>query len=372
VTIRLVTLGVVLLVSTARYAGGQPKSPARSWFAWVDSLVTEQARVLGLPGVAVTVVENGGVLLERGYGQRDVRRADASVVVNTPFNIASMTKIFTATVVTQLAREGRLELDAPVRRYEPSLPPQYASLTIRQLLTHTSGIARDLRRSNEDDPDEADYRARLLVSQPAAAPGARFEYSNTGYTVLGWVIEAIEGIPLHRVLRNRIFEPLRLDQASYREPLGAARAMPHNVVGGAPQSVAYVTGGHGSGGMALSVSDLARYAVALQRHRLLDSAWQDTTWVGGRLNTGDAAWTTQFGDSATYGFGWFVSRYRGRRAITHGGGINGYSSMLLHLPAERLTIGVIGNARAPVEPIVRAIADRCLQQGCIVRGATRP
>jgi CubicO group peptidase (beta-lactamase class C family) len=184
--------------------------------AIVDSLVLSEALSRGVPGVAVAIVADGEVLVRRGYGIADVVSGRA-VTEETPFNGASVTKPFTAAVVQMLAAEGRIRLDAPASDYL-RLPSAYQRITIRQLLTHTSGIARDLRRDNDDDPDAAEYRRRLDGSEPSAPPGSRFEYSNTGFTVLGWLVEAVEGQPLDAVLQRRVFQPLGMRQARYRAP----------------------------------------------------------------------------------------------------------------------------------------------------------
>ena len=344
----------------SREAHGQCSE--RTLLRFADSVVASNAPTLSLPGVAVVVVRGGRLVLLKGYGTRDIAHPDARVAITTPFNIASLTKPFTATVVLQLVREGRIAHDAPVRTYLDWFPQQFAPITVRQLLTHTSGVVRDVRESNEDDPTASVYQARIREAPPAAAPGERYEYSNVGFTLLGWIVEAVERAPLDSVFRMRLFRPLQMSQAAYRAPLqaDASRAKPHNVVDGKPQPVAYVSGGFGGGGLSLSIGDLAKFAVAIQRQSLLPAAWQDSAWASVRLVNGRPSSTQMFGQAAAYGFGWFVAKYRERRAVTHSGGINGYSSMLLHFPDDALSIGVLSNARAPVEPIVRALADRCV------------
>ncbi|MDX2057926.1 MAG: serine hydrolase domain-containing protein [Gemmatimonadales bacterium] len=328
----------------------------------VDSLVVAEALSRGVPGVAVAVVADGKVILRRGYGVADVTTG-RRVSDTTPFNIASVTKPFTAAVVQLLAGEGRIQLDAPVSTYLP-MPASYSRITVRQLLTHTSGIARDLRRDNDDDPDAAEYRRRLDASVPSAEPGTRFEYSNTGFTVLGWMVEAVEGRPLEEVFRRRLFGPLGMRQARYRAGFAQdpARARPHEVVGGVPGSATAISGGFGSGGLSLSAADFAAFAVALQGGRFLASAQLDTAWTPGRLADGTPAGARLNTDADGYGFGWFITTLDGRRLVTHGGGITGFSANLYHFPDERLTIAIVANVKgrddrvAPVDPLARRIA----------------
>jgi CubicO group peptidase (beta-lactamase class C family)/ketosteroid isomerase-like protein len=346
---------------------------ARQHDAAIDSLVAAEALSRGVPGVAVVIVSGGSIVVQRGYGTAD-RATGRPVTAATPFNIASVTKPFTALLVQMLVSEGKVQLDVPASRYLP-LPAPYRALTVRQLLNHTSGIARDLREHNDDDPDSGDYRRRLDASAPSARPGERFEYSNTGYTVLGWLVEAVEGEPLAAVLRRRVFEPAELRQAGYRLSIAAdpARARPYHVLDGAARDTISITGGFGSGGMSLSAADFAAYAVALQQGRLLAGGAAEVAWKPGRLLTGAPARVRVNTDADGYGFGWFLTTYGGHRLVTHGGGITGYGANVYHFPDAQLTIAVLANSKArddgmaPVDPLARRLADWCL-----AREACRP
>jgi CubicO group peptidase (beta-lactamase class C family) len=332
----------------------------------VEQLVSAEALSRGVPGMAVAVVADGRILLERGYGIADVA-SERRVTPETPFNIASVTKPFTAALVLMLVKEGRVKLDRAAGDYL-ELPTGYRGITVRELLTHTSGIARDLRRRIDDDPDVEDYRARLAESRPVARPGTKFEYSNTGYTVLGWLVERVEREPLQAVLRRRIFEPLGMRHARYRAPLAEdpERARPHVVIGGRARPTRSTTGGFGSGAISMSASDLAAFGVALQTDRFLDRSDLQAAWAPGRLADGRVVSVRLDTASDSYGFGWFLTWFAGRRVVTHGGGINGYSARLFHLPRERVTIAVLANAKnrddgvVPVDPVSRRIAEYCL------------
>lgn len=332
----------------------------------VDSLVFVEALMRGVPGVAVAIVASGKVVLQQGYGIADVAGARA-VDEHTPFNIASVSKPFTAAVIMMLATEQRIRLDAPASAYL-RLPLVYRDITVRQLLTHTSGIVRDLRRDNDDDPDAAEYRTRLEASRPSSPPGARFEYSNTGFTVLGWVVEAVEGRPLEDVLRRRIFGPLGMAQARYRATLAndPQRARPHQVDGKVTRPAHFVSGGFGSGGISLSAADLAAFAVGLQAGKLLSGRQLERAWTPGTLADGTAARVRLNSDADGYGFGWYITTFAGRRLLTHGGGITGFSANLYHFPDQELTIAVLANAKsrddgaAPVDVLARRLSEHFL------------
>lgn len=340
--------------------------------AAVDSLVAAEALDRGVPAVAVVIVADGRVIVQRAWGLADVESRRAATAA-TPFSIASVAKSFTAAVALQLVAEGAVGLDDPVINHLPSLPYRYADITVRQLLTHTSGIARDLRLDNFDDPDRATYEARLDTASASAPPGQRFEYSNTGYTVLGWLVSEVEGEPLADVLRRRLFEPLGMAQARYRAPLAddPLRALPHALEDGEPRPAEFISGGFGSGGISMSAADAAAFALAVQDGSFLPASLADTAWTPARLGDGAEVDLQMFGQPASYGFGWFLASYDGRPMMTHGGGIEGYSANLYHFPEERLTIVVLANTKgrddgtAPVDPLARRLADRCLERdGC--------
>jgi CubicO group peptidase (beta-lactamase class C family) len=334
----------------------------------LDSIVAAEAIDRGVPGLAVAVVADGEVAFQRAYGYAD-RSTGRVATAATPFNIASVTKPFTSAVVMQLVEEGKVRLEDRVKTHLAWLPARYEALTVYQLLTHTSGIARDLRLDNFDDPDEATYRARLDTASASASAGERFEYSNTGYTVLGWLVEAVEGEPLARVLERRIFEPLGMRHARYRAPLSAdaLRARPHAMTEEGAAAEEYITGGFASGGMSMSVADAAAFGLALQEGRFLSPSSAESVWRPASLGDGAQVERTMFGEPASYGFGWFLTEYGGRTMYTHGGGIEGYSANLYHFPDDRLTIVVLANIKgrddgvAPVDPVTRRIADWCLE-----------
>jgi CubicO group peptidase (beta-lactamase class C family) len=231
----------------------------------IDRAVEAEALSRGVPGVAIAIVSDGEVVVQRGYGWADPR-AGIPVHAATTFNVASVTKPFTSLLAMRLVERGRLSLDEAIGKHLPWLPPHYQSITVRQLLGHTSGIARDLRHDNWDDPDVDTYRARLDTATASGTPGEKWEYSNTGYTVLGWVLEAAGGATLAELYERELFAPLGMWHARYRAPVEAnsRRALPHAVNDARATPVTQLTGGFGSGGLSMSAADLARFGLALQ------------------------------------------------------------------------------------------------------------
>ena len=183
--------------------------------------------------------------------------------------------------------------------------------------------------------------------------------------MLGWLVEAVEGQPLEEVLRRRLFRPLGMHQARYRASLSEdpERARPHEVVDGQARPTLFISGGFGSGGISLSAADFAAFAVGLQEGRFLPPKELETAWSPGSLADGRPAAVRLNSDSEGYGFGWFITRLYGRRLMTHGGGITGFSANLYHFPDDRLTIAVLSNVKgrddgaAPVDPLARRITE---------------
>ena len=253
---RLLGIACVLTPTLGDAQNGSGRAGTVS--AFVDSIVRREALQHGVPALAVSVYRCAQPLMVRAWGVANLDPPRAASAATT-FNIASLTKPFTAAVVLHLVRTGVLRLDAPARQYVHWLPDHYATITIRQLLGHTSGIVRDVRRDNNDDPDEDEYRTRVRASERSSVAGTRFEYSNTGYAVLGWAAEAASGRSLSELYQAEVWQPAQLSQASYRVPMArdAGRARPHEVVARAPVAAPVISGGFASGGMALRDDGLA-------------------------------------------------------------------------------------------------------------------
>ncbi len=360
-------IGLVMALAAVPGAGATAQSTATGTFVRAaDSIVVADGLTRGVPAIGVAVVLHGQIILARGYGVAD-RTRGLPATDTTPFNIASVTKPFTAIVAIRLARRRMIDLAAPLGRWLPWVPEAFRAVELRRLLTHTSGVVRDIRGHNDDDPDVREYRARVERAEPSFPAGDRFEYSNTGYTLLGWALEAAAGKGLDSLLAQEIFQPLGMTTASYRAPPNEWRARPYGVA--ADRSVrdtVWLTGGFGSGGIALSARDAARFGQGLQRGLALDPVDQRSAWEPARLNDGSPVRGRAVTNDDSYGFGWWISSYRGHRLLSHGGGITGYSAFLWHFPERQLTLFVLANAkarddgRAPVDPIVRALADLAL------------
>jgi D-alanyl-D-alanine carboxypeptidase len=252
------------------------------------------------------------------------RDGRTELAASTPLVIGSVTKTFVAATVLQLAEEGRVRLDQPLRRYLPELREIGAKITVAQLLDHTSGLA-DLfndttRRGLEQHPDRSWAADEVLATlhDPWYAPGVGWAYANTNYYLLAMLVEAVTGSTLAEQLDLRFLGPLGLGATSVLDG-GAA---------GAPLDEAWTTIFWGSGAMAASATDLARWGDALYAGDLLSSESREAMLD---FNTHD------------YGYGAQRIELAGVEGVGHTGLLNTYTTLLLHVPEERVTLALLVN-----------------------------
>lgn len=328
-----------------------------------DAIVPELLRERTIPGTAVAVVSRDTVVFAKGYGYADLEKR-TPVTSETVLQLASTTKPFTATVIMRLVEEKKLSLDERLKKHLAWLPKQYEAITIRQLLTHTSGVRRDLRRENIDEFSIEEFKRRLEASEAAFPPGMKWEYSNTGYTLLALAAEEVSGKSFGQLLREQIFEPLRMASADYR----VTETRPNDAVGyelinGELQRMPRVFSGWGNSGIQANVLDVGRWTASLSKRSSLSRESYEAMETPARLANGSEARFEFAGEkNVSYGFGWFLTSYRGKKLVTHGGAIAGFSSEVNRF--DGLSIIVLSNGkqgadrRGQADAIADAIYDR--------------
>jgi CubicO group peptidase (beta-lactamase class C family) len=318
-------------------AAGAQREPG---IAAVERYLRGEMRRERIPGLSIAVLRHGRLLLARGYGFADLEdRAPATD--STVYQSGSLGKQFTAALVLQLADSGRLRLDDPIRRFLPEGPPAWDSVTVRHLLTHTSGIPDytdsvvDLRRDYTENE-----LVRVAAGLPLAfRPGDRWSYSNTGYVLLGAIIRRVTGLFYGDLLQERIFGPLGMRTARVISEAAIVpnRADGYRLVGGEILHQEWVSPSLNTtadGALYLTVRDLARWAIGLETHQVLSPADLDSAWTAVRLNDGG---------SYPYGFGWMLNGLRGRRRIGHTGSWQGFRTSIQRFPDAGLTVIVLAN-----------------------------
>jgi CubicO group peptidase (beta-lactamase class C family) len=313
----------------------------------IDSLVREYHGEG--PGASVLVIRDGEPVFRRAYGLANLEERIAATPA-TNYRLASVTKQFTAAAILLLAEDGRLELDDPVRRWLPSLPKATDPVTIRHLLTHTSGII-----DYEDViPDGATTQLRdadvlrLLESQDSTyfALGSSYRYSNSGYALLALIVERASGRDFARFLRERIFVPLGMrNTVAYEEGVSTIehRAFGYTRTndGWARTDQSLTSAVLGDGGIYSSIDDLARWDAALYDDRLLRSESLRLAFTP----------ATQTDDpDVRYGFGWRITG----ETVWHSGETIGFRNVIVRYPQRRLTVVILTN-RADPEPYRMAL-----------------
>jgi D-alanyl-D-alanine carboxypeptidase len=322
----------------------------------VDAFMSAQLEARGIPGASVAVVRDSEVVLARGYGMANVEQGTPATE-NTVYQLASVTKQFTATAIMMLVEDGRLSLDSRLTDILDGVPQGWSDVTVRHLLNHTSGI-----KSYTSVPGFADDRDRhfaheeviaLVADSPREfAAGQGWNYNNTGYFLLGMIIQNVSGIDYDSFLQKRIFGPLGMtstrlnDSAAIIPGLAQGYDRRDGSIHAAP-SVS-PTQPFSAGALVSTVLDLARWDAALYTERLLPSEVLERMWRPTTLNGGQ---------THDYGFGWEVSEYRTRRRAAHGGGIPGFNTYVARYPDDRTTVIVLTNLQGGgAELLANAVA----------------
>jgi CubicO group peptidase (beta-lactamase class C family) len=323
-----------------------PTAPAATraeLVARLDSLSSAFLAAGTSVGVQVAVVRGGDTLLLRGYGLAD-REARRATTLDQRFRIGSLTKQFTAAAVMRLAERGKLSLDDDLSRWVPEFPLQGHRVTLRQLLNHTSGI-RNYTESPVEEARAADDMTPLEVVGLVArdtfdfAPGTRMSYTNTGYALLGLVIERASGLPYAEYVRRELFAPLGLRHTSYcpsrlQGAEWASGYAPHD--DGVIVSAEYLSMTHpyAAGALCSTVGDLVAWQHALAAGRVVSPGSY------ARMTTPE---TLASGERLTYGYGLYVSQYVGHRMIMH----RGWHQRLRRLAAA--VSGRLARRRGPLQ-----------------------
>jgi CubicO group peptidase (beta-lactamase class C family) len=336
----------VLLWTAVLLAGCAPRPPDTA--ARIDALM--QGYAGAVPGASVLVLRDGVEVFRRAYGLADLEQRVAATPA-TNYRLASMTKQFTAAAVLALIEDGRLSLDDPVRKWLPSLPPAADPVSIRHLLTHTSGLIdyEDLiPPATTEQVHDADV-LHLLESQNRLyfAPGTRYRYSDTGYALLALIVARASGEDFASFLRARIFMPLGMrDTIAYE---AGVSSVAHRAFGYSYERPAWrrtdqsVTSAVlGDGGVYSSIDDLAKWDAALYDERLL-SARSLALAFSPATATDDPA--------VRYGFGWRISG----ETLWHSGETVGFRNVIVRYPRRHFTVIILTNRDAP-EPYPLALA----------------
>jgi CubicO group peptidase (beta-lactamase class C family) len=319
------------------------------------------------PGAAVLVIRNGQTVFRQGYGITDLRTLHP-IDPQTNFRLASFTKQFTATCIMLLARDGKLHYDDHLTDFFPEFPAYGKSITVRNLLNHTSGLPdyEDiLEKQYPNTPDNQISQIKdagvlkLLEQQtsPKFPAGTKWDYSNSGYAMLAMIVEKVSGKPFGQFLHDRIFAPLKMTNTLAYEK--GKNEVPHRAYGHTKEKDSWkqtdqssTSAVLGDGGIYSSLDDLAKWDRALRDHTLLSEAEMQPALTPAQLTTGPAK--NNEGANVSYGFGWFLDPYldsnkKAYKRMWHDGETVGFRTTIQLFPDDNLTIIVLAN-RSDLNP----------------------
>lgn len=317
----------------------------------VDEHVKALMEKQHIPGVALAVIKDGKIVKAEGYGLANIE-LNVPVRADTVFKIGSVSKQFIAAGILMLAQEGKLSLDDSISEYLEGAPETWKPITIRHLLTHTSGIVREapgfdpLKIQTDADVIKTAYPLPLRF-----APGEKWEYCNVGYFSLAEIIRKVSGKPWGNYLNEVLFKPLEMNAT---QPTSMTELVPNRANGygwrdGKYQNAAIYLALRPSGAFLSTVLDLAKWDAALYTERFLTQATREQMWSEVKLNSGK---------TYTYGFGWELDTVGGHKLKHHGGSLPGFRAELSRFVDDRLTVIVLANSNnADPENIAIDVAE---------------
>jgi CubicO group peptidase (beta-lactamase class C family) len=341
---KITQIVIALLLVTGALMQARQGDPTS---AQVDTVVEAQRKAQKIPGVSLAVCRDGKIVKARGYGVANVEW-DIPVTPETIFQTGSVGKQFTATAVMMLVEEGKLGLDDKIAKFIPEAPVTWNDVTVRSLLTHTSGIAD--YGGEEDTMGKGvinfrkDYTEEELVQAFAKMPkdfraGEKWSYSNSGYVLLGVIIHRATGEFYGDFLQERIFRPLGMTSTRIisEADIVRQRSSGYRLVKGELKNqewVAPTLNTTADGALYTNVLDVAKWDSALYTTKLIKRSSLDAMWTPAKLTSGK---------TYPYGFGWDLASKQGHRAVSHDGAWQGFTMSMSRYLDDRLTVIVMTN-----------------------------
>lgn len=367
---RLPCLMLVLMAFASRAASSQSPDMLT---ARVDKLFEEWNKT-NAPGCGVAVSRNGALIYGRGFGMASLELG-VPVTRTSVFPAASISKQFAATSILLLAQRGQLSLEDPVWKFIPDWVNRNQRITVRHLLTHTSGLLEaftliGVASPREDGINVNDAIARVLARQRGLnfVPGTEFQYNNGGYNLLGTIVKKVSGQTLREFAHDNIFLPLGMTHTHFHDD--PAKVVPNRVTSYSRGKDGFrlarpEAGIVGNAGLFTTASDLMKW----------EQNFADTR-VGTPALLAEMqrpVMATEWGDGSFYGFGLLIGEHRGLRTVGHGGGDPGISTYVLRYPDQGLAVTVLGNSdEIPAMALTRGVADIFLAEAFPTAAATNP
>jgi CubicO group peptidase (beta-lactamase class C family) len=319
---------------------------AQQLTAGLDSLIGARLKDVA-PGCAILVAKNGKIVYKKGFGMADIE-LNVPMQADMVFRLGSTTKQYTAIAILQLVEQGKISLQDSIQKFIKDFPNKGHTITIENLLTHTSGIidyqALDTKASRENFYYRKDYNPKEIIDffkdEPLAfVPGSKFGYSNSNYFLLGYIIELVSGENYKDYMQKHIFDAAGLSHTYYG---GYKDIIPNRVNGYARYNGKYenadylsMTIPYAAGALASNVEDMFKWHQALYAYQLVKKELLDKAFTPFKLADGSFS---------NYGYGWFIKYLQGSKTIEHSGGVDGFQSDEVHFPKEDVFVAMLYNS----------------------------
>ena len=354
---KLFFVPITLLICSSFISTAQENKSNNTHKQEIDRYIKAEMKAEQIPGLAYAVVWDNKIIDSGAYGFASVE-LKAPVTSHTLFNIGSIGKTFTATAIMLLQKDGKLSINDPINKYLDSLPGSWKDITIKHLLSHTSGIkdyAHDfpgysfIEKDRKQEITEAQF-IRMATNLPLNfQPGERWAYSNSNFVLLGFIIHKLGGKPVGDFMKEGIFEPAGMIQTRYTDirdiiPNRASGYLLDEDDNNKLINGIYVSNFFskmGDMGILTTATDLARWSIAQDEAKVLDKQTLSQMWTVSKLRSGVEAMGIV---GANYGLGWSLSDHRGYQEIGHGGSfINGYTASFSLFPEKHFAVVVLTN-----------------------------
>lgn len=337
--VSLISVILTLLLTSPVFT---QKNELKLLTAEFDRLLSEQFKP-GEPGCAAIVARKGQIIYNKAFGMANLE-LDVPMKPDMVFRIGSITKQFTAVAVLQLMEQGKLKLDDEITKFIPDYPTHGYKITIEHLLTHTSGIKSYTNLPEYISFSRQDLKPEEIIDlfkyKPMEfAPGTRFSYCNSGYFLLGYIIEKVSGKTYREYIEENFFKPLNMTSTCYGDDskIIKNRASGYQPSGDKVTNADFVSMlvPYSAGAIQSTVGDLFKWNQALHSYKIISKE---------SLKKAHTEYKLADGKVTGYGYGWFISKLQGSTAIEHGGGINGFLTNALYLPDEDVFVAVFSNS----------------------------
>lgn len=330
---KVITLCICLLLTVS--------SLAQNLEQQIDSYISEQY-TSDAPGVSVLVAKDGKTIYQKGFGDANLE-LDISVAPKHVFEIGSITKQFTAVAILMLEEQGKLSVNDPITKFIPDYPTQGKTITVHHLLNHTSGIKSYTNMPSFMTEARTDMTPTELIdkfkNEPMEFdPGTQFNYNNSGYILLGHIIEVLSGQSYADFIQTHIFDKVGMTNSYYGSMVNL---IPNRASGYSQTETGYrnanylsLTLPYAAGSIMSTTDDLLKWQNAISANTLIKRSSLDKAINGSTLSTGE---------KIPYGYGWLKGDVNGSRSIEHSGGIFGYSTNGIYLPEENVYVVGLSN-----------------------------